>query len=303
MKINHFNSSTAKAISFVLTSLTLGLATTGIASAAVVRTGFDSNFIPRNDDGSAPITALGFTANFFGTNYSNAFVNNNGNITFNNALSTFTPFGITGVTTPIIAPFFADVDTNNSATSPVTYGTGTVNGNAAFAANYRNVGYYPSAANKINDFQVVLISRADTGSGNFDIEFNYDRIQWETGGASGGSNGLGGTSAAAGYSNGLGGAANVSYEFVGSRVNGAFLDGGPAATSLIANSLNSGGLLGRYTFNARNGEVVILPPPPTEEPTGSSPGPTAVPEPFTIVGTLIGGTAALRMRKKLKSND
>lgn len=31
--------------------------------------------------------------------------------------------------------------------------------------------------------------------------------------------------------------------------------------------------------------------------------PTAVPEPFTIVGTLIGGTAALRMRKKMKSAD
>jgi hypothetical protein len=29
---------------------------------------------------------------------------------------------------------------------------------------------------------------------------------------------------------------------------------------------------------------------------------TNVPEPFTIVGTLIGGTAALRMRKKLKAN-
>jgi hypothetical protein len=29
--------------------------------------------------------------------------------------------------------------------------------------------------------------------------------------------------------------------------------------------------------------------------------PTAVPEPFTIIGTLIGGTAALRMRKKLKA--
>jgi hypothetical protein len=26
---------------------------------------------------------------------------------------------------------------------------------------------------------------------------------------------------------------------------------------------------------------------------------TAVPEPFTIIGTLVGGTAALRMRKKL----
>ena len=29
--------------------------------------------------------------------------------------------------------------------------------------------------------------------------------------------------------------------------------------------------------------------------------PTSVPEPFTIVGTLIGGTAAFRMRKKLKA--
>jgi hypothetical protein len=28
-----------------------------------------------------------------------------------------------------------------------------------------------------------------------------------------------------------------------------------------------------------------------------------VPEPFTIVGTIIGGSAAMRMRKKLKSND
>ncbi|PSB55450.1 PEP-CTERM sorting domain-containing protein [Chamaesiphon polymorphus] len=28
---------------------------------------------------------------------------------------------------------------------------------------------------------------------------------------------------------------------------------------------------------------------------------TAVPEPFTVIGTLVGGTAALRMRKKLKS--
>jgi hypothetical protein len=30
---------------------------------------------------------------------------------------------------------------------------------------------------------------------------------------------------------------------------------------------------------------------------------TAVPEPFTIVGTLVGGTAALRLRKKLKSTN
>jgi hypothetical protein len=31
------------------------------------------------------------------------------------------------------------------------------------------------------------------------------------------------------------------------------------------------------------------------------PDPVSIPEPFTIIGTLVGGTAALRMRKKLKS--
>jgi hypothetical protein len=35
--------------------------------------------------------------------------------------------------------------------------------------------------------------------------------------------------------------------------------------------------------------------------TGSIASTTSVPEPFTIVGTIIGGTAALRLRKKLKS--
>jgi hypothetical protein len=48
-----------------------------------------------------------------------------------------------------------------------------------------------------------------------------------------------------------------------------------------------------YIFGFQGvGGTAVLPPPPT-----------AVPEPFTIVGTLIGGTAAVRMRKKLKSNN
>ena len=37
--------------------------------------------------------------------------------------------------------------------------------------------------------------------------------------------------------------------------------------------------------------------------TATSANTTAVPEPFTIVGTLIGGTAALRMRKKIKDTN
>lgn len=269
-----------KFVSFAVTSLAISVVMTEIASAAAIRTGFSGNTLPANDDGSAGPTSLGFTANFFGTDYTNTYVNNNCNLTFNAPLPTFTPFGLTATNIPIIAAFFADVDTRGTETSPVTYGQDTVDGRNAFGANYVNVGYYPSSANKINDFQIVLIDRADTGAGNFDIEFNYDKIQWETGGASGGTNGLGGNSARVGYSNGTG----TSFELVGSDIDGAFLDGG--SNSLSANSLNSN-VLGRYTFNARNGEVVV---PPS----------TNVPEPFTIIGTIIGGTAAVRMRKKLK---
>jgi Nidogen-like len=296
-----------------LSVVTLSVAMTGVASAAAIRSGFDANFIPRNDDGSAPITPFGFDANLFGTTYSQGYVNNNGNITFGGALPTFTPFALRTTTTPIIAAFFADVDTRNPATSPVTYGQGTVDGRNAFAANYRNVGYYSNGADKINDFQIVLIDRANTGAGNFDIEFNYDRIQWETGAASGGTGGLGGSSARVGYSNGQTGTANASFELTGSAVNGAFLDRGPAATSLIANSLNSD-VLGRYIFGARNGEVVrdlppVIPPagnpnepistsPTTAEPTSTSPT-TAVPEPADMLGTALAGLALIGLKRKM----
>jgi Nidogen-like len=273
-----------KVIGFAVTSLAMSLAMTGVASAAAIRTGFSGSTLAANDDGSAGPVALGFTANFFGTEYTQTYVNNNGNLTFGAASGTYTPSGLAGINTPIVAAFFADVDTRGTGSSPVTYGTGTVNGRAAFGANYVNVGYYDSQTNKLNDFQLLLIDRSDTGAGNFDIEYNYNKIQWETGGASGGTNGLGGTSAAVGYSNGS--STNRNYaELPGSLVNGALLDGG--SNSLVANSLNSDGVAGRYTFNARNGAVVT---PPT----------TSVPEPFTIVGTLMGGAAALRMRKRLK---
>jgi streptogramin lyase len=53
----------------------------------------------------------------------------------------------------------------------------------------------------------------------------------------------------------------------------------------------------RPTFIAFDSGLVLKPTfIPTEPPVS-----TAVPEPFTVIGTLVGGTAAIRMRKKLKS--
>jgi hypothetical protein len=62
-----------------------------------------------------------------------------------------------------------------------------------------DVGYYNTNADLTNDFQMVLRNRDDRNPGDFDIEFRYDRLEWTTGDASGGSGGLGGIPAQAGY--------------------------------------------------------------------------------------------------------
>jgi hypothetical protein len=210
--------------------------------------GFASGTLPGNDDGSTGSVPLGFTANFFGTSYSSLFINNNGNVTFDSALSAFTPFDLSSTGHVIIAPFFADVDTRIGHV--VTYGTGIVAGHRAFGVTWPGVGHYSVSTSKLNAFQVVLIDRSDTGPGNFDIEFNYDQIQWETGDSSGGNNGLGGSSARAGFSNGTG-LPGTFFELPGSAVNGAFLDSN-AQTGLIHNSANSQ-TPGQYVFSIRAG--------------------------------------------------
>jgi hypothetical protein len=245
-----------------VTGIALTIAAVGAPASAegpdAVRTNaaFATNVLPANDDESTAPVPLGFTADFFGSSYSQVYVNNNGNITFDRPLGTYTPFQLTtSGTTKIIAPFFADVDTTGagSGLTRYGYGTGEVDGHLAFGVNWIDVGYYRGHTDKLNSFQLVLIQREDTGNpDNFDIEFNYDKVQWETGDASGGSGGLGGSSARIGYSSGTGEA----FQLPGSGVNGAFLDGN-GTSGVIHNSMNST-QLGRYVLQVRNG--VVLPP-------------------------------------------
>ena len=228
------------------------------AQAIRSNAGFNAHSIPRNDDGSGPLTPLGFPINFFGITRSSAFVNNNGNLTFDSALATYTPFGLQQTAREIIAPFFADVDTRPPGSKLVTYGQDTVNGHKAFGANYISVGYFAVHDDKLNSFQVVLIDRSDTGSGNFDIEFNYGHILWETGDASGGVNGFGNVSATVGWSNGTTDP-GTSYQAPGSLVPGSFLDGGPyalmtqSANTKVSN--NSSPVPGRQLYHARDGII------------------------------------------------
>ena len=244
------------------------------AGATAIRPGFASTTFPSNDDGSVTNVALGFSINFYGVVTGTGNINNNGNVTFDSRLGTYTPFSLSTTNRQIIAPFFADVDTNGTA--PVTYGSGSVGGNSAFGVNWIDVGWF-TGDTPTNSFQLVIIDRSDIGVGDFDFEFNYDSILWETGNASGGSGGLGGNSARVGWSNG----STNTFELAGSAVNGAFLNGGPNA--LISNRLTSS-VDGRYVFSVRNGEV---------QETVPDSGTTAV-----MMGLALVGLGAARRKTK-----
>lgn len=258
---------------------------------AIHDAGMFTTTLPANDDSSTGAVSLGFTADINGADYTTTYVNNNGNITFDSPLYTFTPSAISGGGFgPIIAPFFADVDTSGSASSPVTYGTATLGGHHVFGVDYIHVGVF-NEQSIFNDFQMLLTDRSDTGAGNFDIQFNYDTIAWEAGTASGAppgglcndpTNYPDCVSALVGYWT----SASSNYTLPGSLVHGALVDGGPDA--LISHSLNSN-ILGQYNFQVRNGGVVV---PPS----------SAVPEPATLPLLGIGlvgllGLGAMRRRK------
>lgn len=135
-------------------------------------------------------------------------------MTFTSGLASFTPAGPQGAAQPVIAPFFADVDTRGELSGVVHLNQVVSN---QTVVTWDHVGYFGAHDNLLNTFQLIVRGpdyAVPVGEGQ--IGFYWNTMGWETGDASGGSGGFGGTPAAVGFGDGQ----NDGFILQGSTTNG-----------------------------------------------------------------------------------
>jgi hypothetical protein len=164
----------------------------------------------RNDDDYSFVVPLGFTFDLYGTGQIEVFINNNGNLSFDGGYCTYTPEGFPVPGYPMVAPFWADVETRSDLDN-----CGVVwmkQGPNYLAVTYDHVGYYDLNTDKLCTFQVIISDGTyePMGVGN-NVCFCYGDMQWTTGDASGGVGGFGGAPAVVGVNKGNG----IDYFLIG----------------------------------------------------------------------------------------
>jgi hypothetical protein len=203
-----------------------------------------NNLLP-NDDGSTTTIDLSSAfpsgLRFFGSTFHSLWLNNNGNVTFHSAQFQYTPAAFPIAEQPMIAPWWADVDTRPGG-MPARNEVDWYVGHGHFIATWHNVGYFADHTDLLNDFQLVLVDRSDLAAGDFDVEFRYDRCEWVTGDASGGRGGHGGTPAQAGFD-------------AGNRVDYYAIPGSLTEDIIHVCDRSNVGVPGLWRFEIRNGVV------------------------------------------------
>lgn len=164
--------------------------------------------MPRNDDGYTAEMFSPFNFQFYGNSLNSFFINNNGNVSFWNPYWQYTPSGFPINGFPMLAPFWADVDTRGSGSGLVYYKIAP----QRVVVIWDNVGYYNSHYDKRNTFQLIFTNGNDPliGIGN-NVAFCFNDMQWTTGDASGGIGGFWGAPATVGANKGDG----VNYFLIG----------------------------------------------------------------------------------------
>lgn len=175
--------------------------------------GANGRCLSPNDDGSSSVIDLTpfFPGGlrFFDRTHTQAYLNTNGNITFSGRASQFTPDAFPVADQPMIAPFWADVDIRRTGGScmgsagvtcsvcepchnPTENGVWWHGEPGRMIFTWDRVGRYDCENGKRNSFQLVLTAvEGCGGAGDFDVEFRYNRCEWEVGSFSGDANGDG----------------------------------------------------------------------------------------------------------------
>jgi len=178
---------------------------------------------------------------FFGRYYTSFYVNIDGHVTFGAPLGTFTPVPFPASTNPMIAPFWADVDTRGGWT-PTRNGVYWALRPGLIVVTWHNVGYFSLHDDRQNSFQIVIRDASTCVPGDSSIEFRYARCEWTTGDSSGGSGGFGGTPAQAGFD-------------AGDRINFVTLPGSRTMSVLNLCRTSNVGVSGVWRFEIRGGAL------------------------------------------------
>ena len=173
----------------------------------------DQITLKKEDDAHSDEINLNPKFLYFGKKYDKLFVNNNGDITFNKEFETYVNkvFPIKDKKVPIIAPFWADVNTEHEGRvvyrqtsdpdvlqnvtdiircSSILYKDFTASW--TFIATWEDVGFYGAnteGRKRKNTFQAVLAR--DSSANNSFVIMNYAKLEWIAASSNGGNKSTG----------------------------------------------------------------------------------------------------------------
>lgn len=195
-------------------------------------------------DFNQAVLNLGFTMSMWGRSGSKLVVTDRGIAYLSNVLDT--GFGRTEIPdlatwsgVPVFAPLWFNGDLSGTVADSVTYGS---DGKTA-CIRWNDLGHYLSDDSAPNTFQLIITSKSGvTGrsSGDFDLTFNYDQVEWDASGL-----------ARVGYT---AGDKKKAHYWVNPNATGPGMITDSGTRPLIAGSFG-GSTPGRYIFEIHNALV------------------------------------------------